>query len=95
MERRQTCICRVTAAPPKHYPEFRQYYNVQFHGVGELVLVVKDDPRVRKLPLQRLVVPNYHSIPERDGTEALRILDETSGIELVLTDLVMPGGISG
>ncbi|MEX3007228.1 PAS domain S-box protein [Hoeflea sp. TYP-13] len=66
-----------------------------FQGDGELVLVVEDDPRVRKLTLQRLKVLNYRTISADDGNEALRLLGKTPDIDLVFSDLVMPGGISG
>ena len=64
-------------------------------GSGELILVAEDDARVRKLTLQRLDVLNYRTVVANDGNEALRLLRENADIELVFTDLVMPGGLSG
>tara|TARA_R110000751_G_scaffold234229_9_gene335764 strand:- start:53668 stop:55209 length:1542 start_codon:yes stop_codon:yes gene_type:complete len=64
-------------------------------GNGELLLVVEDDSRVRRLALERLKVLNYRTIAAKNGTEALELLDTTPGIDLVFTDLVMPGGVSG
>ena len=48
-------------------------------GSGELVLVVEDDARVRKLTLQRLEVLNYRTIVARDGKEALGLLRDKNG----------------
>lgn len=64
-------------------------------GAGELILVVEDDPRVCRLTLERLKILNYRTVSASDGGEALEILDGTDGIDLVFTDLAMPGGISG
>jgi PAS domain S-box-containing protein len=64
-------------------------------GSKELILVVEDDPRVRRLTLERLKVLNYRTISASDGNEALRLLADTPGIDLVFSDLVMPGGLSG
>ncbi|MCP4998683.1 MAG: PAS domain S-box protein [Hyphomicrobiales bacterium] len=66
-----------------------------FQGSGELILVVEDDPRVRKLTLQRLEVLNYRTVSASDGKEALSLLRQKPDIDLVFTDLVMPGGVSG
>jgi len=64
-------------------------------GFGELILVVEDDPRVCRLTLERLKILNYRAIAARNGQEALEIADRTDGIDLVFTDLAMPGGVSG
>ena len=64
-------------------------------GSGELILVVEDDPRVMRLTLERLRVLNYRTLSATDGKQALEILRDTPGIDLVFSDLVMPGGVSG
>ena len=64
-------------------------------GSGQLVLVVEDDPKVRRLTLERLKTLNYRTLSAQDGREALDLLRDTLGIDLVFSDLVMPGGISG
>jgi len=64
-------------------------------GSGELILVVEDDPRVMRLTIERLRVLNYRTVSATDGKQALEALSETPGIDLVFSDLVMPGGVSG
>ena len=64
-------------------------------GQGQLVLVVEDDARVQKLTLQRLEILNYRALAADNGSQALRLLETNADIDLVFTDLVMPGGISG
>lgn len=59
------------------------------------MLVVEDDPRVRKLTVNRLETLDYATLVAADAHEALAILESGAEIDLVFTDLVMPGGISG
>ena len=62
---------------------------------AELILVVEDDDRLRKLTLTRLESLGYRVCEARNGVEALDVLRGNVGIDLVFTDLVMPGGMSG
>lgn len=62
---------------------------------GELILVVEDDKRVRRLTLTRLQELGYNVLEAASGSEALEILNSQDGVDLVFTDLVMPGGMSG
>jgi CheY-like chemotaxis protein len=61
----------------------------------ETILVVEDDARVRQLTITRLKMIGYQVMEASDGTKALDILVGGDTIDLVFTDLVMPGGISG
>lgn len=64
-------------------------------GNGELVLVVEDDERVRRVTISRLKQLDYQVLEAGNGPEALSILERTPGVQLVFTDMVMPGGMSG
>ncbi|MGA3170186.1 MAG: response regulator [Chthoniobacteraceae bacterium] len=65
-------------------------------GDGRTVLVVEDDPSVRGLVKEILVHHQYHVIEAGDGEEALALAQEYSEeIALLLTDMVMPRGITG
>jgi PAS domain S-box-containing protein len=61
-----------------------------------VVLVVEDEPLVRQtvsFSLQRL---GHRVLEATNGRDALRVWDERrDGIDLVITDMVMPGGMSG
>ena len=37
----------------------------------------------------------YQAVEARDGRAALALIEQDPGIELVLSDVVMPGGMSG
>lgn len=58
------------------------------------ILVVDDDPVIRRLLQQRLQKENYQVQVARDGHEASEMLSGQS-FDVVLTDLMMPGGIGG
>ena len=60
-------------------------------GGSETVLLVDDDPRVRRVTEILLVDAGYRVIACADGLEALERLRATPrAIDLVLTDIVMP-----
>jgi PAS domain S-box-containing protein len=61
----------------------------------ETVLVVEDDERVRRLTAKRLKMIGYEVIEAIDGPKALEVLNRGDKVDLVFTDLVMPGGLSG
>ena len=54
------------------------------------VLVVEDDPGLRKLMVRILSEKGYRALQASDGMEALELLAADSEIELVVTDIVMP-----
>jgi CheY-like chemotaxis protein len=64
-------------------------------GRGETVLIVEDDDRVRRLTATRLKELGYRVLEATHGAAALAILKETPEVEIVFSDLVMPGGMSG
>jgi len=62
---------------------------------NEGVLVVEDDPQVNKLAVEALEERGYRVISAPDGASALRLIDDAPTIELLLTDVVLPGGMNG
>lgn len=65
------------------------------NGSGQLVLAVEDDERVRRLTVTRLEELGYRVLEAASGKEALEVLAENPETELLFSDLVMPGGMSG
>jgi two-component system cell cycle sensor histidine kinase/response regulator CckA len=58
---------------------------------SETLLLVEDEPGVRKLTRDILVAQGYGVLTARDGVEALQIASEHQGpIHLLITDVVMP-----
>ena len=64
-------------------------------GRGERVLVLEDDSRVRRLAVRMLGELGYAVAEAADATAARALLDEGQRFDLVLSDVVLPGGISG
>lgn len=59
------------------------------------ILVVEDDVDVRKVVVNQLVVLGYRVAEARDGKAALELLRQEKSIDLLFTDMVMPGGMTG
>jgi PAS domain S-box-containing protein len=64
-------------------------------GNRELVLVVEDNDQVRDVTLNWLASLNYEVAEARSAPEAIEILRSQAPVRLVLSDIVMPGGMSG
>lgn len=65
-------------------------------GRGETILVVEDEPPVRTLIVNALRHQGYVVHEAASGAAALQLWEEFGQtIDLLLTDIVMPGGING
>jgi two-component system NtrC family sensor kinase len=65
-------------------------------GNGEVILVVEDEPSVRSLVKSICLRSGYSVIEATTGDEALEIFQRAGEqVDLVLTDMVMPGATSG
>ncbi|MBV9825241.1 MAG: MASE4 domain-containing protein [Alphaproteobacteria bacterium] len=63
-------------------------------GHGETVLVVEDNPSLRRVVVRQLSELGYCVLEAEDAQAALRLLEQRP-VQLLLTDLVMPGEIGG
>jgi CheY-like chemotaxis protein len=64
-------------------------------GSGESVLVVEDEHAVRKLVMTFLEDLGYSAVAVGDGEEALASLDTIGPLDLLLSDVVLPGKLTG
>jgi len=64
-------------------------------GKGEMILVVEDDADFRSMINNMLQSLGYGVLDSDSARGALVILDDTPNVDLLLTDLVLPGGMSG
>jgi CheY-like chemotaxis protein len=64
-------------------------------GDGEVILVVDDEAILRMLMLDILQDNGYRAIEAVDGPSALRILESDARIDLLITDVGLPGGVNG
>lgn len=62
---------------------------------GECILVVEDNPDVRKVVVTQLKQLGYRILEAENGEAALTVLKHEAGIDLVFSDMVMPGEING
>ena len=59
------------------------------------VLVVDDEPGIRKLLTFELSFLGYETITAKNADEALRILRDNIPFDLIITDIRMPGSMDG
>lgn len=59
------------------------------------VLLVEDDADVRDVLRESLAASGAHVIPVADGAAARSVLESGVALDIVVSDVVMPGGISG
>jgi CheY-like chemotaxis protein len=64
-------------------------------GSGEVVLVVDDEPTIRMLIADVLEASGYIGLEAADGPGAMKLLQSTQRIDLLITDVGLPGGING
>jgi signal transduction histidine kinase/CheY-like chemotaxis protein len=64
-------------------------------GEGETVLVVEDHEDLRAYSTGAISEMGYHVIEAADAKAALAILDSDVPIDLMFTDVVLPGGMNG
>ena len=64
-------------------------------GHGELVMVVEDDDRVRRLSCERIQNLGFRVIEATSAQQAYDLLLTTPEVALIFTDIVMPGAMSG
>jgi len=64
-------------------------------GHGETVLVIDDEPIVRQLAVEILEDAGYAVMEAVDGPAGLKIIQSAARIDLLVTDVGLPGGLNG
>jgi len=64
-------------------------------GEGQTVLVVEDNPAVRQVAISTLHSLGFNVVEAENGDEAAQVLKANDKVRLVLSDVRMPGGLSG
>jgi two-component system cell cycle sensor histidine kinase/response regulator CckA len=73
----------------------RRLKRTPVHGV-ETILLVEDEPAVRRVTARMLETHGYRVVSTSSGEEALRVIEEEGDpLQLLLTDVVLAGGMSG
>ena len=64
-------------------------------GRGETVLIVDDEPTIRMLVSDTLAELGYQAIEAADAATGLKLLESDVVIDLLVTDVGLPGGMNG
>jgi PAS domain S-box-containing protein len=64
-------------------------------ALEETVLVLEDDDDVRTYSAEILRELGYRVLEAHDGPAALRVLDQYARVDILFTDVVLPGGMTG
>lgn len=64
-------------------------------GGSEAILVVEDDALVRRYVIAQIESLGYTTLQAANASDALRLIDEGSAIDLLFTDVIMPGPMNG
>jgi PAS domain S-box-containing protein len=78
------------------HTEDAEYSGPVTRAIGnETVLVVEDDEALRAYTVETLGELGYRVLAAPNGAAALEILQSGKAIDLLFTDVVMPGGVNG
>ncbi|MGY4573081.1 ATP-binding protein [Bradyrhizobium sp. USDA 3256] len=83
----RAAVVSAAAVPERRQPDAR--------GAREIVLVVEDDRLVRSYVLTQIESLGYTTLSANNGREALAVLDSGAPIDLLFTDVIMPGAMNG
>ena len=64
-------------------------------GGHEVVLVVEDDALVRRYVITQIESLGYTTLEASNAAEAMTIIDTGATIDLLFTDVIMPGSMNG
>jgi CheY-like chemotaxis protein len=67
----------------------------EMEGGNEKILIVEDDALVRKYVVTQIKSLGYSTLSAADAAEALEIIDRQADIDLLFTDMIMPGAMNG
>ena len=68
---------------------------VDIEGGNETILVVEDDSLVRRYVMTQIESLGYTTLEAANASDALRIIDDVATIDLLFTDVIMPGAMNG
>ena len=64
-------------------------------GQPQLVLIVEDEADVRRSAVEAMSAMGYRTIEAENAGDALALLEQQADIDLLLTDVRMPGDMDG
>ena len=86
---------RYVRAEPKPDAAARDAGAKQQRGKGETILVVEDDEAVRRSSVEALRDIGYEVMEAGDAMDGVRLIVDRGSIDLLFTDVGLPGGVNG
>ena len=89
------CLYLPRSVGPMETAETSEPARSADRGDGEVVLVIDDEPMVRMLLVTVLEEAGYRVIECSDGAGGLKVLGSDAKVDLLITDVGLPGGLNG
>jgi PAS domain S-box-containing protein len=89
------CLYLPRHTGPLDTPDERSAPRDNEIGQGETVLVIDDERAIRMLLVEMLTDSGYRVLEAEDGPGGLAILRSDAAIDLLITDVGLPGGLNG
>jgi signal transduction histidine kinase/CHASE3 domain sensor protein len=86
---------RLYLPPAQGQPDAMPADHTATSGGHETILVVEDDAMVRSFVITQLQGLGYKTIAASDARTAMAIVERGEAFDLLFTDVIMPGGMSG
>jgi signal transduction histidine kinase/CheY-like chemotaxis protein len=86
---------RFIRREPRRTPAAGAATDAQPKAKGETILVVEDDEGVRRTAVEALREMGYEVLEAGDAMEGVRLIVDRGGIDLLFTDVGLPGGVNG
>ena len=64
-------------------------------GMGETILLVEDNATLRQTAANMVAALGYRVLTAEDGAAALAVVVEHPGVDLLFSDVILPGGMNG
>lgn len=90
-----TVRLQLPRAPAQAKAENRKERAQRVYGEAQLALVLEDEPDVRQTLCEQLHQLGWLTLEAENGEEAKRLLDSAPDIRLFISDLMLPGRLSG
>jgi two-component system, cell cycle sensor histidine kinase and response regulator CckA len=84
---------RTTTADSKQENTKSKVTKIQEHN--KTILVVEDEIHLKELAVELLGIYGYNTLQAEDGEAAIKIIRSNQHIDLLFSDIVMPGGMNG
>ena len=90
-----TLVLPVASAPEEQQNKAEKNASPAKKKTSKLVMLVDDNYDVRQVVRRQLVSLNHLVVEANDAQEALELLGHIDGIDMVVSDISMPGELSG